>query len=461
MSAPHHSPPDDRRRRARRRAGRPRRADARSTPSSSSPPTTRRASAHRVARPRAASGTCWRPTRTARGCRSTRDGEVVGSRWRSCARASGGCRCSASRSGCRARGSAGRCWTPRCATPRAAAAAIILSRPTRARCGATSAPGFALRPCVAAAGADQPLADPGRSAVARGRRRPRRRHDRRRLAPRPRRRARRRTSARCSRPAASCWSTTAAAGRSSATARRSIVAAFDDEAAHRPAVVLLRGRQARRVRARRLHLAGQRLGGRRSRSTWGCRSRPTARSSRAARPRAAGALPARAGRTCRPWSSLRARDPRRHPGAGARWSAAATSPSARGRAPDLRMPDPGGRGARVGPALRARPGAWIRVAVDGDGASSARSPSRRRRSRATTARRSPGLGHVSAVFVDPDHWRRGIARADARRRRGRDARRRPRPRPALDAGGLARRAALRGARLAPRRPPRHRSRRWA
>jgi GNAT superfamily N-acetyltransferase len=58
----------------------------------------------------------------------------------------------------------------------------------------------------------------------------------------------------------------------------------------------------------------------------------------------------------------------------------------------------------------ARTGAWIHVAEDEDGtvagvvAFAAGQVSREDRTLV------PGLAHVSAVFVSPEHWRRGIAR---------------------------------------------------
>jgi GNAT superfamily N-acetyltransferase len=59
----------------------------------------------------------------------------------------------------------------------------------------------------------------------------------------------------------------------------------------------------------------------------------------------------------------------------------------------------------------ARSGAWIHLAEDEDAAAvvgvvafAAGQASR------TDRTRVPGLAHVSAVFVAPDHWRRGIAR---------------------------------------------------
>jgi GNAT superfamily N-acetyltransferase len=59
----------------------------------------------------------------------------------------------------------------------------------------------------------------------------------------------------------------------------------------------------------------------------------------------------------------------------------------------------------------ARTGAWIRVAEDGDagevvGVVAFANGQVSRQDRTLV----PGLAHVSAVFVSPDHWRRGIAR---------------------------------------------------
>jgi len=58
----------------------------------------------------------------------------------------------------------------------------------------------------------------------------------------------------------------------------------------------------------------------------------------------------------------------------------------------------------------ARAGAWIRVAEEGDGTIAGVVAF----ARATVTRSDPtpvpGLAHVSAMFVDPSHWRRGIAR---------------------------------------------------
>jgi GNAT superfamily N-acetyltransferase len=75
---------------------------------------------------------------------------------------------------------------------------------------------------------------------------------------------------------------------------------------------------------------------------------------------------------------------------------------------DLRMPDP--EAEELEWDLRfARSGSWIRVAVDGEalvGAIAFAQATVSRHDRTPVA----GLGHVSAVFVDPDHWRRGIAR---------------------------------------------------
>jgi GNAT superfamily N-acetyltransferase len=80
--------------------------------------------------------------------------------------------------------------------------------------------------------------------------------------------------------------------------------------------------------------------------------------------------------------------------------------------PDLRIP--AAEGEELEWDLRfARTSAWIHVAEDeqGDGAIAgvvafaAAQASREDRSLV------PGLAHVSAVFVDPEHWRRGVARA--------------------------------------------------
>lgn len=58
----------------------------------------------------------------------------------------------------------------------------------------------------------------------------------------------------------------------------------------------------------------------------------------------------------------------------------------------------------------ARSGAWVQVAIDDDGTIVGAIAF----AQATVSREDrtpvPGLGHVSAVFVDPAHWRRGIAR---------------------------------------------------
>lgn len=78
--------------------------------------------------------------------------------------------------------------------------------------------------------------------------------------------------------------------------------------------------------------------------------------------------------------------------------------------PDL--PIPAEEGEELEWDLRfARTSAWIHVAEDEDGAIAgvvafaAGQASREDRSLV------PGLAHVSAVFVDPRHWRRGVARA--------------------------------------------------
>jgi GNAT superfamily N-acetyltransferase len=75
------------------------------------------------------------------------------------------------------------------------------------------------------------------------------------------------------------------------------------------------------------------------------------------------------------------------------------------------VPIPGEAGQELEWELRfARSGAWIRVAEDEDGsivgvvAFANGQVSREDRTLV------PGLAHVSAVFVEPDRWRRGIAR---------------------------------------------------
>lgn len=95
--------------------------------------------------------------------------------------------------------------------------------------------------------------------------------------------------------------------------------------------------------------------------------------------------------------------------------------------PDLPMPDPEGEELEWDVRF-ARSGSWIQVAVDdalpaeppGAAAAPGSAPpgggivGAIAFAQATVSRddRTPvaGLGHVSAVFVDPDHWRRGIAR---------------------------------------------------
>jgi GNAT superfamily N-acetyltransferase len=59
----------------------------------------------------------------------------------------------------------------------------------------------------------------------------------------------------------------------------------------------------------------------------------------------------------------------------------------------------------------ARGGAWIRVAEDGDGGEVVGVVAFARGQISREDRTPvPGLAHVSAVFVSPDRWRRGIAR---------------------------------------------------
>lgn len=59
----------------------------------------------------------------------------------------------------------------------------------------------------------------------------------------------------------------------------------------------------------------------------------------------------------------------------------------------------------------ARAGAWVRVAIDADDAVVGALAFARARVSHDDPTPVPGLAHVSALFVDPDHWRRGIARA--------------------------------------------------
>jgi GNAT superfamily N-acetyltransferase len=60
----------------------------------------------------------------------------------------------------------------------------------------------------------------------------------------------------------------------------------------------------------------------------------------------------------------------------------------------------------------ARTGAWVRVAedADGDGAIVGVIAFARAQVSRDDPTPVPDLAHVSALFVDPDHWRRGIAR---------------------------------------------------
>ncbi|WCB93738.1 acetyltransferase [Baekduia alba] len=74
------------------------------------------------------------------------------------------------------------------------------------------------------------------------------------------------------------------------------------------------------------------------------------------------------------------------------------------------VPMPASEGEELEWEVRfARSAAWIQVAVEGEAILGAVAFAQ-----ATVAREDrtpiPGVGHVSAVFVDPPHWRRGIAR---------------------------------------------------
>jgi GNAT superfamily N-acetyltransferase len=78
------------------------------------------------------------------------------------------------------------------------------------------------------------------------------------------------------------------------------------------------------------------------------------------------------------------------------------------------LPIPPEEGEELEWELRlARSGAWVRVAEDEDARDGA-IVGVIAFARAQVARDDPtpvpGLAHVSALFVDPDHWRRGIAR---------------------------------------------------
>jgi GNAT superfamily N-acetyltransferase len=77
--------------------------------------------------------------------------------------------------------------------------------------------------------------------------------------------------------------------------------------------------------------------------------------------------------------------------------------------PDLPMPSEEGESLEWDMRF-ARSRAWIQVAEEDDGALVGVVAF----AQATVTREDrtpvPGLGHVSAMFVDPSHWRRGIAR---------------------------------------------------
>jgi GNAT superfamily N-acetyltransferase len=75
---------------------------------------------------------------------------------------------------------------------------------------------------------------------------------------------------------------------------------------------------------------------------------------------------------------------------------------------DLPMPDEQGEELEWDVRF-ARTGAWIAVAVEDDAIVGAIAYAQATVSR-TDRTRIPGLAHISAVFVDPSRWRRGIAR---------------------------------------------------
>jgi GNAT superfamily N-acetyltransferase len=77
--------------------------------------------------------------------------------------------------------------------------------------------------------------------------------------------------------------------------------------------------------------------------------------------------------------------------------------------PDL--PIPAAAGEELEWELRfARSGAWLRVAEDDDGSIAGVVAFANGQVSREDRTPVPGLGHVSAVFVEPDRWRRGIAR---------------------------------------------------
>jgi GNAT superfamily N-acetyltransferase len=75
---------------------------------------------------------------------------------------------------------------------------------------------------------------------------------------------------------------------------------------------------------------------------------------------------------------------------------------------DLPMPDEDGEALEWELRL-ARTGAWVRVAEDDGALTGALALATAQVSR-SSPQLVPGLAHVSALFVDPAYWRRGIAR---------------------------------------------------
>ena len=319
-----------------------------------------------------------------------------GSRSRSCARASGGCRSSASSRGCRARASAGRCWTGALRAADGCRGAIILSSSDPRAMRRYFRAGFRVRPCLGGGRQRQPLTDPGRAGRAAGR--PRAATARRSTPPRATCAARR-----TPRTSAALLATghqllvipTAAAGPRRATDAPAIVAAFDEAAA-----TDLRGRLWPPARPARPSTSTSSRQGNDWAVAVALDARPVAHARRpdlrARRARPARALPAQRRLPMRLRGATRADIP----------VIVALVRRCDETVPRMGRPggaDParGGRGAGVGAALRraaARGSGWRE---DEDGtiagviAFAAGQASREDRTLV------PGLAHVNAVFVDP------------------------------------------------------------